>query len=189
MTEEQKKNEKEQLSAPGKSTIAKNILFLVFIVLVIIFCFCKYQASTRYKAFNNAGDIYNNALELSGAGDMTALAEFAKARSIYQKIYDNAKKDKELEVDAEYMLAQTYASMAACPQCSGRMTEGYMLLALETTGVCPLVDDPMRERIGGMTEEEKSALRKFVLEEEKRLLQKSAGQAAVPASASAEVVP
>lgn len=189
MAEEQKKNEKKQLAVPGKSTIVKNILFLVFIVLAIVYCYDKYRAGNRYKAYNNAGDIYNSALELSGAGDASALAKFAEARSIYQKICDNSKNDKELNVDANYMLAQTYASMASCPQCSEKMAEGYMLLALETPGPCPLVDDPMRELIGGMTEEEKTALREFVQEEEKRLLQEAVEQAQVPSAEAAEAVP
>ena len=167
----EKANEKEQVACTCKSTAVKNILYLIFIVLVIVYCVCKCNEKKRYKAFNMAGGIYDNASVLSRAGDATAFAQFASARDIYMEICANAKKDPELKVDAEDMLARTYASMASCPQISGRMYDGYMLLALEASGPCPMVGDAMREKIGGMSAEERTALKEFVFEEEKRILQ------------------
>lgn len=179
MSEEKQKNENP--AVPGKSTIVKNILYLVFITLVIIYCFGKYRESNRYKAFNNARDIYDNAHVLAANGDGASLAEFAAARDMYQKIYDSTRKDPELNVDAEDMLAKTYASMSGCPQVPARLVEAYMLLALETCGACPLVGDEMRAIIANMTDEEKAAARKFACEEEARLLKEDVARDAVPA--------
>lgn len=188
MAEENVKNITEP-TVPGKATITKNILFLVFIVLAIIYCFGKYKESTRLKDFNKATEIYENASKLADEGEPTSLVEYALAREIFKDIYDRTEEDPELNVEAQDMLARVYASMATCPQISAKMGEGYMLLALDACGACPLVSEPMRENFAKMTEDERNELRNFVIEEEKRLFQASPDPVVVPPAAPATQEP
>lgn len=136
---------KDNSPVPEKSIIVKNLLFGLFIILAIFFCFQKYFERAQQADLREGMKLYDSAIEMLNSTETQdqAFLTFNQAETYFVDALESAR-DQKNALKATQMLAQCYAMMATCPNVNGEKTIEYYQKALAMDLDCPLINDVFR---------------------------------------------
>ena len=148
MTEATPKPTETQVS---KASLIKNLIFAIFIILAIFFCFMQFNKSQKLKDVNRAIELINQARE----GNPVDYAKAQEALDILDELQEADFSDE--KVIAEFVKTKSlcYSTLADSPDFDAKMSEQYMMKAYALDETNPDVPDALRAQFQGLTPEER----------------------------------
>lgn len=150
---------KDQAPVPEKSIIIKNIIFGIFVILSILFCFQKYFERAKLVEYNEGMRLYDEGIQLLNSEDTKAYAflRFSQAEAYFEE-YLASDVEQEIVIKSTQMMGQCFAMMATCPNINGEQAADFYRQALAADFDCPLVSDVIRLKYGSMEDDERKAI-------------------------------
>ncbi|MBO4620075.1 MAG: hypothetical protein J5654_08190 [Victivallales bacterium] len=135
-----------------KANLIKNLIFALFIIVAIFFCFSQFNKSQKLKDLNRAIELLNQAREANPV-------DFGTAREVLAILdeYQEADFSNNEAAIAEYVKTKSlcYSTIAEAPDLDAKESEQYMMKAYALDETNPDVPDALRAQFQGLTQEER----------------------------------
>ena len=135
----------------SKASLIRNLIFAVFIILAIFFCFMQFNKSQKIKEVNSAIELINQARE-------TNPMDFGKAQEALVILDELQEADfSDEKIIAEFVKAKSlcYSTLADAPEFDAKTSEQYMMKAYALDETNPDVPEALRAQFQGLTPEER----------------------------------
>ena len=156
----------------SKAGLIKNIIFAVFIILAIFYCFSQFNKGQKIKDLNRAVELLDQAREASPV-DFTLVNEAMNIIDGYQEAdFSNNEEAISLYVKTKSLCLST---LAESPSLDAKESELYLMKAYALDECNPDIPDQLIGQFQGLTPEER-AKRSAMREEAQKAMEEGAKQ-------------
>lgn len=138
----------------SKANLIKNLIFALFIILAIFFCFSQFNKSQKLKDLNRAIELLNQAREANPVDFGTAYEALAILDEYQEADFSN----NEAAI-AEYVKTKSlcYSTIAESPEMDAKESELYLMKAYALDECNPDIPEQLIGQFQGLTPEERAA--------------------------------